>query len=161
MSSMRCDACGGMSSRILTILFINCLMFWQSTSNYPFDAQECPCLYSNDKYTRRVWTDSLNNCYSFCIVKKCYAFSYNPDSFECDIYDTEGLGYNSDALADMDCAAHPTDPNSPQRWFLRTTGGRDIGSFGCNEFFRKYGNSPLADGDMIPVTNLRTRGFHF
>ncbi|XP_075240149.1 uncharacterized protein LOC142335506 isoform X2 [Convolutriloba macropyga] len=137
----------------------------------PFSAVECPCIastgqygindqrYEGGDYDRRVFARDKEQCFAFCVVQKCYAFTYSDRTKECDIYlSADTLGYVSAALNSMNCQSNGhEDPDTGRKWYLRTSGGKDTSSMSCEQFYQKYSNA--ADG--IYTDKVKVRGFTF
>ena len=59
------------------IIFVLSLQLQQTVGpDIPFDAVECPCINPIGNPISTVFTNKLTSCFAFCVVKKCYAFSF-------------------------------------------------------------------------------------
>ncbi len=44
--------------------------------NIPPAVTECPCIYPYGDAKNTVTAPSLDSCYAYCVVMKCYSFSH-------------------------------------------------------------------------------------
>ncbi|XP_075248496.1 uncharacterized protein LOC142341440 [Convolutriloba macropyga] len=136
------------------IIFVLSLQLQQTVGpDISFDAVECPCINPIGNPISTVFTNKLTSCFAFCVVKKCYAFSFYPYEQECAVYAIGNIGYILQALQQMDCQGWPHAPVG-RKWYLRTAGGAKSETITCDDYFTMYPHA--TDG---PTDKLRQRGF--
>ncbi|XP_075264840.1 uncharacterized protein LOC142356996, partial [Convolutriloba macropyga] len=142
--------------------FLLLLLLRRAFSTQQFDLgvfrEECPCLKAYDVNPLfDLYALYLDVCFAYCMGKiDCVAFSYCDEGKECRGYTKDGIGYEPEAIENLDCQGYPSEPTtSHTRWFWvkEKTNGE---TYDCQSIRNEMFNEPI---DSFDWEAIRVRGY--